>query len=677
MIETTHQEIEHRSEFSSEADRWAAELSAAANALRDWHRECREINKRYISEDGLNDSDMISEKYATFKYNILWSNVEVLIPAIYSQTPIPVVKRRFRDSDPKARLASEILERCLQNDLERDERMGRGLDDVLKQSTKDLLLFSRSVAWTRYEPVIGQSPEGPVFTGEYSPIDFVRYDDFLYPPKKTWSENSRTGWVARKVAMTKAAGIERFGEAFNDLSTSQNDDNETEMDKKVEKEVEVWEIWDATTKNVYWFARSDGPMILDMKHDPLKLDGFFPCPRPAFGTISTLDLKPIPDYRLYKSLSSEMDRLTKRIDRLARQLRVAGVYDASMEAIGSLLTGKNQEDDVLVAVNGMTTLMGKGSGGSTLTGIVQYLPIDQIAKTMLSLYEARDRTKQALYEVSGIADVMRGVVDPREKLGQSQMKTSNASRRVEKKRSEIEVYARKLIQLKAEIMVEHYEPVTLKMMSGFYELPQIQALPDPEKENAFMQAYQLLKDDRLRGFRVEVETNSTVMMNDTEEKQNRIEFLEAVGAYLERALPTVEQYPQMAPMIGKMLLFGVRGFRAGRQLEVDIEDFVNQISEMPPPDEEGNESEQAKVQMEQQKAQMQMQMEQQKAQTEMGLTKFKAETEAQKLMMQMQANQEEMQVRMQEMEIERQKMVNELDMLKQKAMIEAAKPREI
>src|SRR5690242_14366440 len=70
------------------------------------------IEARYRDERNRADEDNRR------KYNALWSNVEILKPAIYGKTPVPLAERKFGDKDPIARGAAQILERALRNEIE-------------------------------------------------------------------------------------------------------------------------------------------------------------------------------------------------------------------------------------------------------------------------------------------------------------------------------------------------------------------------------------------------------------------------------------------------------------------------------------------------------------------------------------------------------------------------------
>ena len=101
----------------------------------------------------------------------------------------------------------------------------------------------------------------------------------------------------------------------------------------------------------------------------------------------------------------------------------------------------------------------------------------------------------------------------------------------------------------------------------------------------------LLHDNALRTFRIEIETDSTIEPNDQQEKQRRIEFVEALATYLEKAQPIVALAPPMLPVVMEGLKFLVRGFRVGREMEDVIEQAVDKLEKLaanaPPPQPQG------------------------------------------------------------------------------------------
>jgi hypothetical protein len=87
----------------------------------------------------------------------------------------------------------------------------------------------------------------------------------------------------------------------------------------------------------------------------------------------------------------------------------------------------------------------------------------------------------------------------------------------------------------------------------------------------------LLRDNATRAFRVDVETDSTIEPNEQAEKAQTVELLEAVSNMVTSWGPALERAPMLAPMVAAFIKFGVRRFRAGRELETIIDQAMDQI----------------------------------------------------------------------------------------------------
>lgn len=96
-----------------------------------------------------------------------------------------------------------------------------------------------------------------------------------------------------------------------------------------------------------------------------------------------------------------------------------------------------------------------------------------------------------------------------------------------------------------------------------------------EKLRNIAAAIELLRNDKLRGFRIDIEVDSTIYGDEAQEKEDRTEFIKAVTSFLQQAITIAAGMPEMAPLLGKLLQFGVRGFRVGRDLETAIEEFTD------------------------------------------------------------------------------------------------------
>jgi hypothetical protein len=299
--------------------------------------------------------------------------------------------------------------------------------------------------------------------------------------------------------------------------------------------------------------------LLDERDDPLRLRDFFPCPRPMFATVTTDSLIPIPDYLMYKDQADDLDSVTLRLSMLTEACRVAGVYDASQDAsVGRLFS--EASDNQLIPVNTWAAFSEKGG----LRGVMDFVPLDGIIATIRELTAREQTLKAQIYEITGISDIVRGYSAPSETATAQQIKGQFAALRLQEQQSEVARFARDLIAMTAEIISEHFQPQTIALMSGLAE----QA---PEFQQNFMPAVQLLRNDRMRSFRIDIETDSTIAVDETADKQAATEFLTAMGNYMASSLPMAQQAPELLPVIGQGAVFLARRFRAGRQLEGSIE----------------------------------------------------------------------------------------------------------
>lgn len=146
---------------------------------------------------------------------------------------------------------------------------------------------------------------------------------------------------------------------------------------------------------------------------------------------------------------------------------------------------------------------------------------------------------------------------------------------------------------------------------------------------AFDEAIELLRSDRTRGFNIDIETDSMVFEDRRAERQARIEFITAVSGFLREAVPAATMYPAMAPVLMQILMFGVRGFKVGRELEHVFDEVADQVAEMKPQQgQQPQKGEQSKggadpqVAMAELKAQMQADMAKLKQEAEIAKRQF-------------------------------------------------------
>lgn len=600
---------------SGPAKHWLDEIHKAESRLKKYFDRCKEITKRYRDE---REQSTGNYRNRGQRFNILWSNTQTILPMLYSRMPKPVIERRFKDNDRVSRVVSEMWEKATSTMIELN-----GFNEAMKNSTFEYALYAQGCSWVRYKPTVedveiavvpGQPPMVERKTVyEEAIVDFVRYEDFLYSDSRTWEE---VDWVARRVFMSRQDGLDRFGDVFKKVDLDQKQstaDTRLGSDSAYNKAI-VYEIWCRPENKVFWVAKSYGQELLDEMEPPINFDGFFPCPKPAFGTFATNKIEPVPDFIQYQDQAYELDQTTNRIGNLIKAIKAVGLYDGAFSAFGELL--REGVDNQLFPVTNDWDDFVKGGGTRGMQNTIAMLPIDSSVQAMQALYQAREQTKQTIYEITGISDIIRGASNPDETATAQEIKGRFGTMRLQDKQAEIQRFARDNIRLVAEVIAEQFSPDTLIKMSGMklptrqdveikyqqevakfqqdmmqYQQMAIQAQqmgqqppqppeqPLPPEVVTIEDVMELLRNDPIRNFRIDIETDSTIATDYESEKQSRIEFISNVAPFLQQMIAAIQSSPQLTQPLGEMLMFVVRGFKAGRQLESTFEESLKKISE--------------------------------------------------------------------------------------------------
>jgi hypothetical protein len=548
------------------AQYWTERLSEYRSAIEEsWKSQRDNLDRLYARDERADCADR--------EYAIFWANIEVLKEASYARVPVPVVAPRFKGGNPLASMASEALERCLVTSFEQAD-----LDGCLREVRNELLRYSRGSAWLRIEQAPGGWPR--------IAFDHVTADDFAHDPARTWRE---VRWIARRAWLTQDEGAARFdaalaqhGRSFAEVPKRKRDGNAAATDRTEDK-APVWEIWCKATGLVH-FVSEDFDIELDTVAPWLALTNFWPAPRPAFGTTVPGKLKPVPDIRQYKDQIEEINEYTARIAALSEKLRLQGFYPAGLGEISDAIEAALKSTDnraTLVPVSSWAAL-----GGVAPRDMVIWLPVRDALELVRGLVELRRVVIDDVYQITGISDILRGDTVASETATAQSIKAHWGALRVRGRQNELSRFARDLTRIAAEIIAENFPPELIA------EMAQIEVTP--QNAAALQQAYAFLRNDRARGFVIEIETDSTILPDENAEKQRRVEFVTAIGGLFQQALPALQAAPQIAPFIGEVLKFTAQGFRAGRPLEGAIDQLVAQMTALaqqamapkgaPPPD---------------------------------------------------------------------------------------------
>jgi hypothetical protein len=630
--------------------RWEEEIKQAELELKDFHNRGRKVNRRFLDE-----RDMLESNNKWF--NIYYANTNIMESALYAQLPKPSVSRRFKDyDDDVARVAGTIIQRSITQDLD-DPR--DTFDSTMRSAVQDRLIPGLAAAWLRLETTTEDQP----YDGEGKPpkdfeplkkitdqrvcIDYVYWQDFIWSPCRTWEERR---WVGRKAYMSRDALVKRFGEKvgkqvsldFNPSMPPNHGSTPGTTPKHMAiKQACVYEIWDREKKEVIWFSKGYKE-ILDTKPDPLKLVGFEPCPRPMLANITTSNTVPRPDYYMIQDQYSELDVINNRVSMLLQACKVVGVYDQSASGVSRMLT--EGFDNQLIPVDNWAMFAEKGG----LKGQVDWLPLDVVVDALTQLITNRDLIKAQIYELTGISDIVRGASKASETLGAQEIKSKFASIAIKKRQDEVARFAADLLRLKAEIQVKHFDTEFLLKNSNI-------VATGADNVKLIEPALALLQADEGFEWRIQVTADSIAQADYAMEKADRIEFLTAVSGYLEKAAAMFQAVPGSASFLVGMLKWAVAGFRNASEIEGMLDKELDAISKTPPP-EPPPDPEQQKMELEKQKQEGKMAADQKKAELDQ-------QSKQQDMAMQERMNQMEM--RMKEMEL--QYKVKELELKEREA----------
>lgn len=607
---------------------WRAELALADKAEKEWRAAGRHVVERYRLEAGkpVSVGDGWNMRLQS-AYQVLYSNTEILKAATFSQMPQPEVSRRWQDQDPLARFGSEVLERGI-SALVDPSHPQMGAVEAFERARDDALLPGRGMVRIRYEANFSDVPlqAAPVPTGDVDPLDgmpvtrleyigpegvpvepdrvdkqtgqafitqkagetvwieHVYWEDVRFSPARCWAD---VWWIAYRHVMTREQLVEHFGEKGRQVRLEIKgdqwdggaDDKRLSPDPdSTQKQAVVWEIWSKRHGQVIWLPAKDD--ILRSEPPPIDFEGFFDCPEPLTLCHSTDTMVPVPLYSQYVSLAEELNDLTKRARKLTRSLKAAGFYDATVKHMVELA---DAIDGQLMPIETMGVLRDKGG----LAGSITWIPIEQFAQVLLAISQRKRELIQEIYEVTGISDLVRGQTDPNETLGAQNLKAQFGNFRMNPMQKPMAMLVRNALRMMGEVVSELFDPETLAMITGMPLQAPMAPTQDPMTGAMVMQptgspgildVMPLLRDEKMRGYRIDIETDQLVRPDTEAQKSEAVEFVTSVTGYLTGVLPLAMQVPPMIPLAMEMLKFQARRFKAGRSMEELIDKTADQLS---------------------------------------------------------------------------------------------------
>jgi hypothetical protein len=613
---------------------WLEAIHLARKTEEVWVKKATEAVERYRDE----------KERRGRRFNVLFANTQTVLPAIYNSTPTPDIRRRFGDDDPIGKIVSQVLERAVSYLADEYD-----FDHAMRAACWDMEVAGRGAVRVRYDPTLTVDGDEEQITDEAVTCEYVAWRDFIRGPGRRWSE---VPWVAFEHRLTREELRERFGAIGGTMPLDFVMDGAKKDDPRDVPEVfkrgTVYEVWNKAKREVLFVAQSVPEKVLQRTPDPLALKQFFPVPRPLYSILDTGSLVPLVPYELYRDQAEELDRVTARITALINMVKWRGLRAADL---GELARLAEAEDGDFLPVQDWQQFAG-ATGGGGLEKALWLAPIDVLVGVIQQLVAHREEIKRVIYEITGLSDILRGASEANETATAQRLKSQWGSLRIEDRQAEVQRFARDLIRLKAEIVAEKFQPQTLAAMTGT-ELPtaemkaqaqqavmmaqQAQQEPPPGvaemlQTPSWDDVIQVMRSDAMRSYRVDIETDSTIQADVARAQENAARFVEGFGAFVQAVGPAVQAQVMPLDVVADLLTGFARNFKLGRQAE----DALDRLKNQPPPQQpDPAAGEQARMQAEEQRAQMEAQMRQaemqQKAQIEQAKLQASVETERMKL----------------------------------------------
>jgi len=642
-----------------EIDGFMLEIESAIKREKDWKKEAKDVVKIYESEkEGC-------------PFNILFSNTETIAPALYNMTPRPQVKRRFNDADPLGKAGTQVLQRTIEYLLENDLGHNTEFDEVMPDVILDSLVPGRGVIWHEYQAQMKKIPaekaiipeEGTEVqeldpAGEPEVLEEVEFelittnhapwDRFLHGYAKKWKN---VPWIAREHFMTVEELKENFGDKAHGVpltviptsDAGQEDENKDSGNDAEPTMARVWEFWHKESRRVLFFSPDKRDVYLRDAADPLELTGFFPTPGVLSFYRSTKGLIPIPLYKAYQKQAEELNTITIRINKIVKAIKIRGFYDNQVEGLSELLKA---DDNTLLPADNVAAM--QDSGG--LEKAIWIMPLEKLITVLQQLYVQRDQIKSIIYELTGVSDILRGAGRASESATAQSIKSQWGSLRLKRWQKMVQQYARDSMRIMAEMACKKFSVETFRAMTGLPfptaaekaqaqqqlmmiqqqmaemaaqqqmmgQQPQPPQMP-PEVEQiqqmlampSWEDILEMLNNDLKRSYKIDIETNSTIDAEATEDKAQMGEFLNAVSQFLNGVGPMVEQGILPFEAAKSMLLAVTRRYKFGPEVEEELSKMA-----APKPPTDGKEQA-AAIEMQGQQKLLEMQMTQ--AEAEAGL----------------------------------------------------------
>jgi hypothetical protein len=616
--------------FSSQY--WKSEITRAEERSKKFVEAAEESIRVYNAQKQVgivNDTER--------RLNSWWYCVNTLAPAYFSSTPKVEVLLRKGTGGLVEELSSIVLERNVQYDMD----TCFAFDMFGYNSTMQLLLTGRAVAWARYDVEIEEtkedialyiSPEGKYVDEEGEEYDVapediksnqgtmiiasvaiekkddeaailevVQYNDYLCSDARNETEIE---WRARRAYLNRGQAEKLFGQ---DISDSLHFDSFPEKDKrdwnrdndKFEGKAEVWEIWCKETDKVYWFHKPLDKGIILESDPPIDFEGFWPCV--VIGqNIDPESVIPVSDYVHCKDQILEVERLTTRIHAVTQAIRTNFLYDAGLgQQVEQLLIGD------LKAIPVINWPSYKQRGG--LASSVEFMDIQNYVNALQILQQARETALNQLYETLKVSDLLRGTSEQYKSATANRLEAAWSSLGLIVRQNMFTKFISDGIEKLGTIIASEFDMDRIFEIGDANRLIRM-ALPPPpppppapempEGAGQMMppappidmtamqidqikgQIEELFRSEDKRCYRIRIASDSMIAIDQGQEQQEAMNLMTTASGFFDQMRGLIDQYPPLMEFSINLFQHLMKKFKGGKELDGMFSSALSSIGEI-------------------------------------------------------------------------------------------------
>lgn len=594
-------------------------IVSADKSRSDWleisKRSWNEIKRR--APDGNLRSFDINRKKGKYP---LWYNIKKIRESIvYSRLGIPIAKDTSETGNDSIGASAAFFKERLAVNLAKDDdprdTMFACRDDLLatdftiavgyyekedvKEKVKEYLTSqqdprTQEISWydqagKLYKDDDFEQDDDGIFTylprtidvtNESVCVEHVLYKDvYIDPDIKRWKRCRR---LAFKYYYSVPEFKDLFGSnAFDDLALAERNKGNSDFEKT--QNIETYQYWDYYTKETKWFHQSSEKFLepqtqyapdedydgddIDTGNGILNLPQFWPCVKPRIRNASTDGFWPTPEYYQFVDILFDIDNIFTRIIQITKIIRPKLFYDDDIDGIAEGIGIVS--DTEVIGVPNLTKVL-SGAGGN-LNNVAQFLDITTQVNALETLTNQLEQRIGTVKQLAGVNDMLQGLSNDNsgKTLGERQMEQKYSLSLIEEMQVMMAELDRDTHELRCDIALNNFKDESLVK----YMIPE--TAPENHQRN-FRAALTLLKDNNKR-FRLDIETDSTIAINEQYNKQMRAELQNAMTQTLSGVVDLVESHPQMAKLSLETFKYYIQSFRGSKIFQEEISHSIDEV----------------------------------------------------------------------------------------------------